>query len=42
MLEFYWAYADYEDCMKLVESLIRNIAKKIDALEVSFNNMRLT
>ena len=38
MLEFYWAYADYEDCMKLVESLIRNIAKKIDALEVSFNN----
>ena len=23
MLEFYWAYADYKDCMKLVESLIR-------------------
>ena len=41
MLEFYWAYADYEDCMKLVESLIRNIAKKIDALEVSFNNFEI-
>jgi len=41
MLEFYWAYADYEDCMKLVESLIRNIAKKIDALEVSFNNVEI-
>ena len=41
MLEFYWAYADYEDCMKLVESLIRNIAKKIDALEVSFNNSEI-
>ena len=39
MLEFYWAYADYEDCMKLVENLIRNVAKKIDALEVSFNNI---
>ena len=39
MLEFYWAYADYEDCMKLVENLIRNIAKKIDALEISFNNI---
>tara|TARA_X000000950_G_scaffold203629_1_gene244946 strand:+ start:5913 stop:7406 length:1494 start_codon:yes stop_codon:yes gene_type:complete len=41
MLEFYWAYADYEDCMKLVENLIRNIAKKIDALEVSFNNIEI-
>ncbi|MFL3005485.1 MAG: lysine--tRNA ligase [Candidatus Neomarinimicrobiota bacterium] len=41
MLEFYWAYADYEDCMKLVENLIRNIAKKIDALKVSFNNIEI-
>tara|TARA_A100001011_G_C14076359_1_gene742549 strand:- start:232 stop:918 length:687 start_codon:yes stop_codon:yes gene_type:complete len=38
MLEFYWAYADYENCMDLVENLIRNVAKKIDALEISFNN----
>ena len=41
MLEFYWAYADYEDCMDLVESLIRNIAKKIDALKISFNNVEI-
>ena len=41
MLEFYWAYADYEDCMDLVESLIRNIAKKIDALKISFNNIEI-
>ena len=41
MLEFYWAYADYEDCMYLVESLIRNIAKKIDALKISFNNIEI-
>ena len=41
MLEFYWAYADYEDCMDLVEGLIRNVAKKIDALEISFNNFQI-
>ena len=41
MLEFYWAYADYEDCMDLVESLIRNVAKKIDTLEISFNNIHI-
>ena len=28
MLEFYWAYADYEDCMNLVEDLIRNVANR--------------
>ena len=41
MLEFYCAYADYEDCMDLVESLIRTVAKKIDALEISFNNVEI-
>ena len=41
MLEFYWAYSDYQDCMKLVENLIRNVAKKIDALEISFNNTEI-
>ena len=29
MLEFYWAYADYEDCMNLVEELFHLVAKKI-------------
>ncbi len=41
MLEFYWAYADYKDCMYLVESLIRNVAKKIDSLEIAFNNVKI-
>ena len=41
MLEFYWAYADYENCMDLVEDLIRTVAKKIDALEISFNNIEI-
>ena len=38
MLEFYWAYADYEDCMNLVEDLIRTIAADINALKIPFNN----
>ena len=41
MLEFYWAYADYEDCMNLVESLIRNIAEKINALEFRLNDVEI-
>ena len=27
MLEFYWAYADYEDCMDLVENMIQETAE---------------
>ena len=41
MLEFYWAYADYEDCMNLVESLIKNAAKDIGALRVSINDFEI-
>ena len=41
MLEFYWAYADYEDCMNLVENLIRNVAKNIDSLKIPFDNIVL-
>ena len=41
MLEFYWAYADYEDCMNLVESLIRNIAEEINALEFRLNDVEI-
>lgn len=29
MLEFYWAYADYKDMMKLTEKMISSIIKKI-------------
>ena len=39
MLEFYWAYADYEDCMELVEDLIRQSAKKIDAMNINWGGM---
>ena len=34
MLEFYWAYADYNDCMILVEEIIRNAAKKVGKLSI--------
>ena len=39
MLEFYWAYADYEDCMELVEDLIRRSAEKIDAMKINWGGM---
>ena len=39
MLEFYWAYADYEDCMELVEDLIRQSAEKIDAMNINWGGM---
>ncbi|MBT5782570.1 MAG: lysine--tRNA ligase [Candidatus Marinimicrobia bacterium] len=29
MLEFYWAYSDYEDCMNLVEDLIKFVSIKV-------------
>jgi lysyl-tRNA synthetase class 2 len=29
MLEFYWAYSDYEDCMNLVEDLIKNVSLEV-------------
>ena len=36
MLEFYWAYADYKDCMILVEEIIRNAAKKVGELKIKW------
>ena len=39
MLEFYWAYADYEDCMNLVENLIRTVANDINALKIPIDNI---
>ena len=29
MLEFYWAYSDYEDCMNLVEDLIKAVSLEV-------------
>ena len=28
-MEFYWAYADYEDGMRLVQELYQNIAQEV-------------
>ena len=39
MLEFYWAYADYNDCMILVEELIRNAAIKVGNLSVKWGDI---
>ena len=38
MLEFYMAYADYEDCMNLVENLIKTVATDNNALKTTFDN----
>ena len=37
MLEFYWAYADYEDNMKLVEDMVRKTAAAVDATNVTWH-----
>ena len=41
MLEFYWAYADFEDNMNLVEDMIRSVAKSIDALQLKWGDMEI-
>jgi len=37
MLEFYWAFADYEDNMELVEDMIRKTAVAVDATNVTWH-----
>ncbi len=39
MLEFYWAYADYNDCMILVEEIIRSAAKKVGSLSIKWGEI---
>jgi len=39
MLEFYWAYADYNDCMILVEEIIRSAAKKVGSLSIKWGDV---
>ena len=41
MLEFYWAYADYEDNMDLVEAMIRDLAKNIGAQKINWGEMTI-
>ena len=41
MLEFYWAYADYEDNMDLVEAMIRDVAKNIGTQKINWGEMTI-
>ena len=41
MLEFYWAYADFEDNMNLVEDMIRSVATNVDALQIKWGDMAI-
>jgi len=41
MLEFYWAYADYEDCMNLLEEMLRSTAEVLDATKVIWGEMEI-
>lgn len=41
MLEFYWAYADLEDNLKLVEEMIRQTAQTIEALNITWNDQHI-
>src|SRR6056297_1817419 len=36
MLEFYWAYADYNDLMDLTEAMLREIARELGELEIDY------
>ncbi len=41
MLEFYWAYADYKDVMRLVEELVREAAKAVNAIHVNWSGNKI-
>ena len=42
MLEFYWAYADYKDLMKLTEKMFTHLLKKLfGKLEISYQGKKI-
>ena len=41
MLEFYWAYSDFIDNMKMVEDLIRQTAQKVNSLIIFQGNNKI-
>lgn len=43
MLEFYWAYADYEDLMDMTEALLSNVTTKVcGSLNIPWGDSRLS
>jgi len=41
-LEFYWAYADYKDMMKLTEEMISSVIKKVfDTTEIAYKDQKI-
>ena len=41
MLEFYWAYADYQDCMDLVEDMIKVVSENIGSLIIDWDGKKI-
>ena len=41
MLEFYWAYADYEDNINLVEDMLRTVAQSIEKTQIKWGEMAI-
>ena len=41
MLEFYWAYSDYEDNMDLVEKMFRQAAESVSAQKTNWGGMEI-
>ncbi len=43
MLEFYWAYADYKDLMKLTEQMFAHVLKKVfGKLEITYEGKKIS
>ena len=42
MLEFYWAYADYKDMMKLAEDMLNTVVKEVfDTTEIVYKDQKI-
>ncbi|MDD3386681.1 MAG: lysine--tRNA ligase [Candidatus Pacebacteria bacterium] len=43
MIEFYWAYADYKELMKLTEKMLRNIVKNVlGTTEIEYDGQKIS
>ncbi len=41
MLDFYWAYADYKDMMRLAERMFKNLLKKVGSLKIKYKGKEI-